>query len=63
MKTITEQLTEWDIYNPEHLGDGAYVGATGEGIALFASDGVDITRPVFLNSDVLCALDRYLNSQ
>ena len=63
MKTIYDELTEWGIYNPEHLGDGAYVGVTGEGIALFTSDGITMTRPVCLDANGIRALDRYLNRQ
>ena len=49
MKTITEQLTEWGISDPHYLGDGAYMGTTETGVAVFTTDGLAITRPVFLD--------------
>jgi len=64
--SIQEELNCWEIINPEHLSDGAYVGQTAEGIALFTSNGISITRPVFLDSSARRALAAYqerLNAQ
>jgi hypothetical protein len=59
--SITEVLeATYGITNPEHLGDGAYIGKTAEGIALFTTDGVNITRPVFLDSIGFVNVQRYV---
>jgi hypothetical protein len=61
--SITEVLeSTYGITNPEHLGDGAYIGKTDEGIALFTTDGINITRPVFLDEAGWANADRYVRT-
>lgn len=51
---------QFGIYEPDYLGDGAYVGKTDEGIALFTTNGVEVTRPVYLGTHEIKALKNYL---
>lgn len=61
--TIAEQIKHWGIFNPQHIGDGAYIGSTAEGIALFTSNGVFITRPVFLDNLGMQATVTYIKER
>lgn len=47
--SITEQAQQWGIADLEYIGDGAYAGNTLGGFAIFTSDGVSITRPIFID--------------
>lgn len=59
---------KYNIHRPEHLSDGAYIGVTDEGmlhpgVALFTTDGVEVTRPVYLDQRGIKAMIEYLKAQ